>query len=816
MKNLLFAAVLFFGFVVPVHVFAMKYYLKDGRMIEGTHTNLSRVDEVVGTAGDISRPILVIDDGLRLIYLSRSRQLKLFDPSQTLRPETFKTGHSRNDDGKIFDIPGNYSNSTPFDKYGLRLLKIHHSGGIEHVEQAIVELTPYYVNVTSRLSNNKPVKWDMRIATNAIPREEMTPMLLHLIDPQNIDDRKKLVRFYYNGGLYGKAEAELESILQDWEGTPEARQLSPLFLSIRQDKYEQILDELELRWESGQYEFVHRYITALEQHPQLPDWLLEPVRRFIRRYDETEQRCQEMVTTFKDLYEQLPEPDKNEKIPTMIADMERELNMATLRRLASFELYANDERLSAAEKLAIGITGWYAGANAENSRLAVAVTLPETEKLIVDYLRSGHDVLLRERVLEQLKNLETSRPDLIAGILATMKPPFSDASDFPPEDPAQKKSELPGYYRLTVPNPLIAPGSPRLYGPAEIQYAVQLPPGYNPHLRYPMIVSLNGSQTPEAQLDWWAGEWRDGERTGHATRYGYIVIAPDWNPPAIKKGYYDFSLFSHAAVLASVKDAFRRFSVNTDRVFLSGHGDAGGTAAWDMGLAHPDLWAGVIPFNAIASKYINAYEKAVRHVPLYLVWGEKEGVGQQLKWNVNARILNKYLQTQARPGDVTVVRYQGRGLEGFSEEILHILEWMKLRQRTVVPTKFEAETLRPWDSFFWWVEMSPNLLADQRGLMIDPIDYPARGTPRAVTVESELYRATNRMSVTTRPGNIANIQVFLTPEMIDFNARTTIRVNDKPYHPPRGIIEPDIEVMLEDTRTRGDRLHPFWARLDGK
>ena len=54
-----------------------------------------------------------------------------------------------------------------------------------------------------------------------------------------------------------------------------------------------------------------------------------------------------------------------------------------------------------------------------------------------------------------------------------------------------------------------------------------------------------------------------------------------------------------------LRDACKRFSIDIDRVFLSGH-SMGGDAAWDIGLAHPDLWAGVIPIVAAADKYVNA------------------------------------------------------------------------------------------------------------------------------------------------------------------------------------------------------------------
>ena len=790
-------------------VFAEKYILRDGRVLEGTHALLSRVDEKVDAPEFTSKPITIIGDGLRDIYISKY-QIRDIVPAASARPVSFKTGQRPNEDGKEYVILGDYSNSTPFDQYGRRLLPIYHTGGVEFVEQAIVELTPYYICVTTLRADNKPRKWEMRIATNAVPREQITPILLHRIDPQNVEDRIKLVRFYYDGQLFSSAYDELESIMQDWKDSPDVitRVLS-MSLNIRQQKYEQIINEFEFRWESGQYQSVRKYITELAQDPGLPERLHEPVQRMLRRYDETDMKCQEAVAAMRELCDQLPESEKNDKFPTIIAEIEKELNHSTLKRLNTFLLYANAPQLSADEKLAMGISGWYAGADANNTRLAVAVTLPDTEKLITQYLRSGHDFLLRQKILEQLKNMETSRPDLIAGILATMKPPFSD---LPAEDP-----RFPGLYQFTVPNPLIAPGvafgGAKIHGTTEIRYAVQLPPDYNPYQRYPMVVSLRGTHSPDAQIDWWAGSWRNSERYGHASRHGYIVIAPDWNPPEINRADYDFSFFSHAAVLCSVKDAFRRFSIDTDRVFISGHG-SGGTAAWDIALSHPDLWAGAIIFNAVASTYIDAYRAAVRRVPLYFVWGDKEGVGTVRKWNVNAPVLNHYLQTLARPGDVTVVRYIGRGMEGFSEEILHILDWMRLRQRNFVPFSFVAETMRPWDSFFWWVEM-PNLVVDRPECMFEPIDFPARNAVRKVTVESELYRATNNISVKTMP-RVGNVLVFLTPDMLDFKAKTSIKVNEKNYHPANGIVEPNIEVMLEDVRTRGDRLHPFWVMLDGR
>jgi len=72
---------------------------------------------------------------------------------------------------------------------------------------------------------------------------------------------------------------------------------------------------------------------------------------------------------------------------------------------------------------------------------------------------------------------------------------------------------------------------------------------------------------------------------GQATRHRLHLIAPPMDPRA--SGQYEFSAREHAAVLQPLRDACKRFSIDVDRVFLTGH-SMGGTAAWDIGLSHPD------------------------------------------------------------------------------------------------------------------------------------------------------------------------------------------------------------------------------------
>src|SRR5205814_1435634 len=139
------------------------------------------------------------------------------------------------------------------------------------------------------------------------------------------------------------------------------------------------------------------------------------------------------------------------------------------------------------------------------------------------------------------------------------------------------------------------------------------------------------------------------------------------------------------------------FSINTDRVFLTGHA-LGGNAVWDIGLAHPDLWAGVIPIVAESDKYCHFYWENANLVPCYFLGGELDGD----KTVRNARDLDRCLNKRY---NVMVVEYRGRGHEDFYEDILNLFDWMGRREpRNFFPKEFTVTTMRTWDNYFWWLE----------------------------------------------------------------------------------------------------------------
>ena len=253
---------------------------------------------------------------------------------------------------------------------------------------------------------------------------------------------------------------------------------------------------------------------------------------------------------------------------------------------------------------------------------------------------------------------------------------------------------------------------------------------------------------------------------------------------------YDYSLREHAAVLGALRDACRRFTIDTDRVFLSGH-SMGGDAAWDIGLAHPDLWAGVIPVVATADKYVSRYWKNAKGLPMYFVAGQLDGN----KIAANARDLDRYMKYAGF--DAMYVEYEGRGHEHFHDEIQRMFEWMALYRRDFARKEFDGRVHAALGSVLLVgrtgrhpraVRRAAGQLAAAQGQGCGDggADYAGQHDSRQDAVA--------RTSPCGCP-----------PTLVDFAKKIT-------FGRDRVDIVPTIEVMLEDVRTRGDRQHPFWAK----
>ncbi len=754
--------------------------LSDGRAIDGDVVKVSSVAEdpfsPKAIAGEVTTtPIVLVDDGLRRVYVNNKHVKQVLDVERE-RKIRIRLWQSVADRGGGVTRVGRSINVTPFDEFGRRIYEMQSSDGPLAVVQGITEVTADYAKLEGLVGQPRPIVWDMRIATSSIPRDTLARILKTAIQQDDLDARLQVVRLYVQAERYPDARKELEAVVVDF---PEhAEDLKGELRQLRQLAARSILKEIDLRRDSGQ----HKLASALlDNFPTdgVAGETLQQVRGKLTEYEQYAIQQQQVAELLAGEVAKLVDARHRKLAESFVAEVKAEASPNTINRFAAFLRLAEDEALSAEEKVAVALSGWLLGVSEADSTFAVAISLVEVRELIRQYLVETN-AAKRAEIIAAMRSLEGGTPERVALLLKQMKPPEPLIPDW---------ETSPGCYSVPI-----EAGQ----GLAPASYLVQLPPEYDPLRKYPTIVSLNGlGYRPELQLDYWAGSPVEGVgRRGQAMRQGYITISVNWQQP--HQFEFTGSLREHAAVLSALADAVRRFSIDTDRVFLTGH-DIGGDAAWDIGLAHPDLWAGVIPFIAEPKKYVPRYRDNGHYVAWYIVQGELDG-GKIATYSAE---FDRYLGLSF---DSTLIEYQGRGHEPYSDEIQRLVDWMNRRRRGPPPVEFECSTMRPWDNFFWWAEVAD---IPEKSIVL-PAAWPPKRGVRPTTVRGRKY-ATNKIALYSQVGRAT---IWLSPDVIDFEKPLEVELNGRSLMGRDRFIAPDLSVLLEDARTRGDRQHPFWARLD--
>ena len=747
--------------------------LADGRILEGRFTPLQGVVvdplEAVQEGKGAGGPILMCDDELTRTMVAKRLVRNVEEAAVDPGLERIRIPQRVPQKGQQIGGVGGIVASTPFDEFGRRVLTLATASGRLDVVQGITEISPRWVRIEG-LQTERPLTIDMRMAMSSLPRDTLERVLAKCIDHQDPDDRLRVVRLLMQADRLDEARRALDCVLTDF---PELSSLAAERTTLARLAARRLLTEIQLRSEAGQHRLAMSILDAFPADDADGE-LLEEVREIRDRYRQEQERAAAIVAALRERAAAI-NPEAAAAVIALIDEIQRELSFSGLDRMATFERVGLDADLPPDRSLAIAINGWLQGAAAGDGNLKVALSAVRLRDLVREYLTAA-DTTAREAILERMRREEAFSAATLAGLAAAIRPPVA-----PPSETA------PGLYDLEIPNPA---------GQEPIRCLVQLPPEYDPLRRYPAVVTLHaGWTTPKNQVEWWAGmPAEDGVRQGQAARHGTIVIAPAWAREA--QAAYEYSAHEHAAVLASLRAAIRSFAIDTDRVFLSGH-SLGADAAWDIALAHPDLWAGLVLIVPTAGNYVTHYWPNAERLPIYAVGGELD----RACLHRNATDLDRYFK---KGFDFTYVEYRGRGHEHFSDDIIRIFDWMGRKRRTFFPKEFAAVSLRPWDRFFWWVEMEE---APPRTIVL-PEAWPPSVGQRPLLIEAK-KGATNSLTVRCGAGRT---RVWLSPELVDFAEPLTVTIDGKRVH--RGPVTPDERVLLEDLRLRGDRQHPFQAVID--
>ena len=261
-----------------------------------------------------------------------------------------------------------------------------------------------------------------------------------------------------------------------------------------------------------------------------------------------------------------------------------------------------------------------------------------------------------------------------------------------------------------------------------------------------------------------------------------------------------------AAAELALRDARRRYAIDSDRVFVGGS-LVGGDMAWDLGLAHPDLFAGVVVISGDPGKYVfRTLPAHTDRLPLYVALGDLAPASNEVIFTTMIRPLI------AKGYDVTYVEYYRRGREDFPEEAPAVFDWMDRRRRDPYPKAFDAVTARDCDTRFFGVvvrEFTPGRTTapeavDPTGKNLNPATISLKtSNPKTLT-----GNFTPLINLTV--SGIKTLDVWVSPKL-SISVPPGVRVNGKAVF--KGAIKPDLTPLLEDLRIRGDRQQIYWLKV---
>ncbi len=270
-------------------------------------------------------------------------------------------------------------------------------------------------------------------------------------------------------------------------------------------------------------------------------------------------------------------------------------------------------------------------------------------------------------------------------------------------------------------------------------------------------------------------------------------------------GVYGYSEREHAVVLETLRDLRRRFAVDSDRVFLFGMG-VGGEMAYDVGLSHPDLFAGVLPMSSYPDQIARRYGRNAEYLPFYIVDGDRSG-------DTHKQHLRDQFEDWVNKYPMLWIQYKGRGVEWFGGEVPTMFDWMRGKKREFPLEQLGGSgsdgsyfvTQRTTDNSFYWLTTDD---VQQRFLTL--ANPPAR-------VEARIDLADNTILLDTTGLNQVTVWLGANSDGVDmvrFDKPVTVRWTRAATGWRNKLVTRSLDVLLEDLARRGDRQRLFTAKLE--
>ena len=751
-------------------------HLKNGLVLKGTVLPLSGLDARTRTQNNLTAapiaPYWMIDDRVRRYFVAKRQTVDVLPEDTRLGLVTFELKARRTGGGRIPAMIGLYDKHE-FDRHGHRVVTLTVERGgdrvPEHISQSITLIRPDSLRVESTSHD-----WVHGLDVSAIPPETLRAVIGDAIDPKKLADRQGVVMFYIQAEMYKQAREELAAMEQEFPD--QASWIEDVKTRVANVDALRALNEIRSRQAAGQHRLA-RLVASTFPPDRVAADVLREAQDVVAAYDAAGQKYESARTLLGQLQAALAQ-DRAAEVAPLRDTVLGELYFENIDRLDPFLRAENDKTLSAEQKLALAYSAWVVGPSNAVTSLDDALRLWHARFLVLEYLRTNDNPARRKSLVDELKKTEGITVPRVEKMAPLLPPPIQTAP--------------------------IAPGT---VTPMEVKdawdrttqrYSLVLPAEYAPHHRYPLLVVLRAEgMTTEQELTWWAG-LADLDKQGPAQRRGYVTIAPEY--AGEQQGSYAYDFETHQTVLECINDARRKFRIDSDRVFLAGHG-MGGDACFDLGMSHPEVFAGVIPIAGVSDRFCMFYRENAPDLAWYVVTGERDGDRSGLSLERNARDLNP-MMTHGQ--DIVYVEYKARGYEAFFEETPRIFDWMALRRRSPEPAEWEVQIARHTDTRFHWLEMAglPEKLAQ-------PVVWePPSRRPRPFPVSGKIVASGNTIYM-KHPAQEATL--WLSPRLVNFDSRIQVHVKSRVEF--NDFVTPSLEDLLEDLRVRGDRERLYWAKL---
>lgn len=764
-------------------------YLKDGTILRGqVVTQMDYINDPLGESFLVMKAggFFAVADGVRIVIFSSKQvdptqgdagSIKNVFLDQFLRFQQDVASRGGQPPG------GTFMGAGPFNNRGVRKLKMRDALNRPYeIDQAAQVVTPFGVQLKAKNFN-----WKSLFLTNEFDRKVIRDLIYtfpEMTGTPTATKRLKVFRFFLQAKWFPEAEKELDTAIKLF---PANQEIASARTALEHARAEDTLEQVRRALLAGQFRYAQA-LMARVPNAGLPGGLMVKANT-LRVHVQNQTKQWEMAIRFlHTLPDEVDGPD-SELLCDAAESIRDNLYLEAIDRLEPFIVLAEQaERQrkaggqpnkSAEELLALAVTGWLLGKESAQAKPEAARKLWKARRFVERYVASDE---LGERgiLMTRYKSDEPVEIEELARLISLLPPAKPDDST--------------GLKLIKR----------RAAGPRETDYWVQLPLDYFPGRPYPVVIVLNSeNQRPQDIIEWYRQE---------AVMNGFILVAADWSGGTF--GPYVYSAAEHERVLEVLHDLKLRFPVDPDRVFLTGWGH-GANATWDIGLSHPDLFAGIAPISGDPdlSKTLALYRNA-QNLPMYIVTGDAAGDAPKKIQRVVTEMIN-------RGFPILHSVYRGRGIEWFGGELPYIFEWMTKKRRYSGHTEVgrfpggafgndheEYQSMRSTDNRFWWLSSS------------DIMDrYLIENKPQAKSFNPARFQGTIKPDneIVLYSLGLRNLTLRLGPGMIDYSK--PVRIKWPSYRQSyvwtngKAPLKPSVETMLEELRKDRDRQRLVYVKV---